>query len=92
MRGPVVYCVEEADNGVDLHSVVLPRTANFTENYDAFIDGIVLTVPAFRRKPLHNLYVPVDTIKTEEVSLRLIPYRSFGNRKPGEMLIWLLRS
>lgn len=92
MRGPVVYCAEEADNGVDLHSVVLPRTANFTENYDAFIDGIVLTVPAFRRKPLHNLYVPVDTIKTEEVSLRLIPYRSFGNRKPGEMLIWLLHS
>ncbi len=29
-RGPLVYCLEQADNGEALHNLLLPRDAGFT--------------------------------------------------------------
>jgi DUF1680 family protein len=29
-RGPLVYCLEQADNGEALHNLQLPRDARFT--------------------------------------------------------------
>lgn len=34
MRGPVVYCLEEEDNGPDLHRVYLKSNPKFTYEYD----------------------------------------------------------
>ncbi len=45
MRGPVVYCIEEADNGTDLHRVFLNKEAAFTAAYDYnfFVGAVLLT-------------------------------------------------
>ena len=42
-RGPVVYCVEEADNYKGLHNIVVPRDVKFNEVYDEeFLNGVVV--------------------------------------------------
>ena len=52
VRGPVVYCLESADNGDDLDALRVTDPGNFrTETDDALFPGMVKIVgPALRRK------------------------------------------
>src|SRR5262249_10598824 len=38
-RGPVVYCLEEADNGPQLANIALPRDARLTAQFDPNLFG-----------------------------------------------------
>jgi len=95
-RGPLVYCMEEADNGIDLHRIMLTNETKFeTQWQPEFLNGVVtmhcmgkrLNVPGFEQ---NVLYAPArQALVTENISLMFIPYYAWANRGPGEMQVWV---
>jgi DUF1680 family protein len=96
-RGPVVYCIEEADNGTDLHRVRLPENAKFECSYDAnFFDGATLIQSSGKKLDQSSwdadeLYRETQAIVYEDVVLKWIPYYLWANRGAGEMTVWVRR-
>lgn len=93
-RGPLVYCFEEADNGKDLHDLRIPKTTKWSFHHESKLLGgtIVLSGKALRsvekrceKKALYSTQTP--TFK--KVTARAVPYSLWGNRKTGEMRVWL---
>lgn len=97
MRGPVVYCAEEADNGKALREIHIKTPAKIKESITGEFgyDVTTLSVKASRIKSVGegisstSLY-KVYTGKTEEnIDLKLIPYYLWANRGEGEMSVYL---
>ncbi len=93
MRGPIVFCLEEEENGSNLPTIALSQNAKLTASYDANLLGgtVIITGEAFHIDESawdDSLYRPVDT-KLTPVTITAIPYGLWGNRTPGEMLLWL---
>ncbi len=97
MRGPVVYCAEEADNGPALREIRIKTPVNITENVtDEFgAEAIKLVVKASRVKmegskiPSTSLYKTFEGFSSEDVYLTLIPYHLWANRGEGEMSVYV---
>ena len=95
MRGPVVYCMEETDNGPGLHNVRCgqPRDIDFQYESD-LLEGVV-TVSFTGKKESDwdgdSLYRNLQDTALDEVPLRWIPYYAWANREPGEMIVWIKR-
>ncbi|MFS0637705.1 beta-L-arabinofuranosidase domain-containing protein [Mesobacillus foraminis] len=91
-RGPVVYCLEEADNGENLHGILLPRNAELKAEYIAeLLDGVVVITGEAERIVQDNwssLYRPVEE-QTRQVQIKAVPYYAWCNREPGEMIVWV---
>jgi len=94
-RGPLVYCVEEADNEAPPHRLRLVRSAPIeTEFRNDLFGGIVTLVTAARRVGLDGwdsaLYRPaVGDEDRQATRLVAIPYCLWANRAPGGMSVWL---
>ena len=92
-RGPVVYCMEEEDNGPELHRVLLPKGAQGKlEPRDDVEPGILgITFDAQRMVDTgdEQLYAMDEEPATEPMRLRLIPYYAWANRSVGEMRVWI---
>ena len=94
-RGPVVYCIEEIDNGADLHRVFIKKDAPFTSAYDkGFLDGaVLLESPGLRLDQsdwdTDTLYRKSQPSRYQDVSLKWIPYYLWANRGAGEMRCWI---
>ncbi|MBN1674208.1 MAG: glycoside hydrolase family 127 protein [Kiritimatiellae bacterium] len=92
-RGPVVYCLEEVDNGQDLNDITLPRAAKLSARLDrALFGGVpVVTGRAWRRNAAEwhgDLYRPAGS-KRRPARIRAVPYFLWANRNAGEMLVWI---
>lgn len=95
MRGPVVYCLEEADNGKDLHRVYLSDAPDFEVSYQKdLLDGVVVLTS--NGKMLEEtswqtgaLYQPDAGLKFADRKLKWIPYYAWANRGIGEMTVWV---
>jgi len=93
-RGPVVYCLEEVDNGPNLPDLSLPQDAKLTlGGCDQSLGGAPVIHGVARRSAMtsqwkHVLYSPV-ALEREEIAIRAVPYFAWGNREPGEMLVWI---
>lgn len=92
MAGPVVYCLEEADNGKNLHLITVPKDASFkTENCEIAGTAVkCVTTEGFRQIPEQTgeLYHTLGSIRKEKVILRFIPYFAWANRGENEMQVW----
>jgi uncharacterized protein len=95
-RGPVVYCLEEADNGPRLANVVIPQNARLTAEFDPALFGgtSVITGDAVRKEPVNwtgGIYQPESALQMTETPLafKAIPYCFWANRQPGEMRVWM---
>jgi DUF1680 family protein len=92
-RGPLVYCLEQADNGADLDAVALPGSARFTERRASWIPGggVALEARARRDDPADWKGTLYRTGKASSGACRLraVPYYAWCNRSPGEMLVWM---
>ena len=95
-RGPVVYCLEEVDNGAELANVSLPRASQLTAAFDPQLFGgvSVISGSAHRHAPREwngDLYRPQATtvIDSSEFTFKAIPYFLWANRAPGEMRVWI---
>ncbi len=95
MRGPVVYCLEEADNGDQLQEIYLKEHADFEVKYEkSLLNGVVtLTTDGLRISEDDwddgTLYREYETPAFTEQKLKFIPYYAWANREPGEMLVWV---
>lgn len=90
-RGPVVYCLEQADTQVDPAQIFLPLSAKLTPKASTELGGVtVLTGQAFateRESWTKTLYKPAGNPKPIDVVA--IPYYAWDNRTPGGMAVWL---
>jgi len=89
-RGPVVYCLEQADNGPGLAAVGLPATAALNARFEADLLGGCVAIEADGWREAHGggLYStkPADR---EPARLRAVPYALWANRGEGEMRVWI---
>lgn len=90
-RGPVVYCLEEADNGANLAALRLPLDASFDTQESDYFGVPTLLTKGKRLMDSDALYAPAGTHKEKEVPLTLIPYFGFANRQEGEMRVWIYK-
>ncbi len=92
-RGPITYCIEEADNGPNLHLCCLDSgKIGEIRTVPMEICGrkvLSLEVPGLRTAaeagPLYREYRPAEV---RPVHLRFIPYFTWANRGEGEMQVW----
>ncbi len=91
-RGPVVYCLEEADNGQQLNRLVLERGEELKVREEPGLLGGVVTVEAavLREKDAGggSLY-RTEAPSYEKVPVTFIPYYAWANRGAGEMSVWI---
>ncbi|MBI1336406.1 MAG: hypothetical protein GC164_05530 [Phycisphaera sp.] len=93
-RGPVVYCLEEVDNGKDLAALALPADAKLTAKYESNLLGGVTTITANAQRLdtanwKSDLYRPAGSTRSRRVPIKAVPYCVWANRKPGEMVVWV---
>jgi len=86
-RGPLVYALEEVDNGAELQMLALPRDAELRTGRLGDVDtvqaaGIRTQIPGT------GLYRSVDPVE-EPAELVFVPYFSWANRGEGEMRVWV---
>ena len=72
-RGPIVYCIEEADNKDGFDDLKISENADFTTAFE---------------KDLLNGVVTIDA-KVGDRTLKYIPYYSWDNREAGKMKVWV---
>lgn len=92
MRGPLVYCIEGADNQGDVLSLRADSEGEpIMEAYrkDEQLLGIArMKIPGFRIEKSDELYSSRRPRK-ERVMLTAIPYYAWGNRGLHEMRVWI---
>lgn len=94
MRGPLVYCLEQEDNGKHLQTIRIPKDAvcSATEAEDPVLGSyIAVTLSGQRLIPGDDLYSD-EPPKTETAPLYAVPYYLWGNRSEGEMKVWIPES
>jgi len=92
-RGPIVYCLEEADNGKDLHMISLGSDPSFRCEHTDDLDGCIV-IYSNGRRIMNNfgegeLYAGKTETVYENQNLKWIPYYTWANRGIGEMLVWV---
>ena len=94
MRGPVVYCAEEADNGKELFKLRAgnPRDIAFKHEKNLLEGVTTITFTGKRAKDwaVDVLYQEADPV-LEDKKIVLVPYYAWANRKIGEMTVWMNR-
>jgi uncharacterized protein len=93
-RGPLIYCVEGADNpGISPIRTRLARDAKIEDRRRPDLFGGIVTLAAAVTTPRTadwngELYRS-RPVAWDPTVLELIPYYLWDNREPGEMLVWL---
>lgn len=101
-RGPVTYCMEEIDNGKDLHllHVDMDRlqgkdgwNVELAVNEEMGHPMTILKVPALREEAYgqeeDSLYTEYHPVKDTPVQAVFVPYYAWNNRGEGEMSVWI---
>ncbi len=95
MRGPLVYCLEELDQGqTALADVALSSFNDFRPEWKGGLLGGVTVLKhlgSVSVKPSagQRLYQPLSKRATRRADLELIPYYTFANREPTPMAVWM---
>ena len=99
MRGPVVFCLEEEDNGKNLHDIAVPLkdvvVREGVQTFENQTEAVTLSFEAIRYHAdewtTGRLYQPAREAQTP-VTVKAVPYFVWGNRGFGEMLVWMNRT
>ncbi|MCA1430773.1 MULTISPECIES: hypothetical protein [unclassified Bradyrhizobium] len=93
-RGPLIYCLEEADNGTELDNVWLHSDSRFSlmEGTGLFNGKIMLQADGARLQRTHSEEAALYNYdkspgQLEPQRLTFIPWFSWDNRGEGEMRI-----
>ncbi|TAH66721.1 MAG: glycoside hydrolase family 127 protein [Anaerolineaceae bacterium] len=93
-KGPLVYCIEEIDNESNLPAYFVDTKQPINEEYYEGLLGGTTVLKLKGKKisqdnwTLDELYKETDVV-WENKDLIAIPYCYWGNRTPGEMLVWM---
>ncbi|MCY4064445.1 MAG: glycoside hydrolase family 127 protein, partial [Chloroflexi bacterium] len=98
-RGPLVYCLEEVDNGARLANVCIPESSQLDASLDSGLFGgvSVISGQALRIEPAEDspaLYRHHSQTGYNETAFnfKAIPYYLWANRALGEMRVWIRSS
>lgn len=97
-RGPVVYCLEEKDNGADLHLLSVDPTKQ-PVSFDMKIqEEEVIALKAQGQREIQDssdpdasqsaLYAEYHVPEKESIELVYVPYYTWANRGENEMQVW----
>jgi DUF1680 family protein len=94
-RGPLVYCLEEKDNGRPISSMSLPDDSKLTDREDKELLGGITVIEgeALCDDPVswgRELYRPAQD-QVKPIPITAVPYYAWGNRGTGEMSVWIRR-
>ncbi len=91
-KGPLVYCLEEADNGANLAGLWIDPERPLTECWDDSLPGggaMAVTGEGWglcwESDTLYSTQMP----RPAPCRLRFVPYFLWGNREEGEMSVWV---
>lgn len=95
-RGPLVYCLEQADNGEELHNLWLPKESEFRvfEGKGLFAHKMLIQAEGEKQSAAdaqHQALWHYDNAPSsrQPQTLTFIPWFSWANRGEGEMRIWV---
>lgn len=95
-RGPLIYCLEEVDNGARLANVCIPDAEELEATFYVQLFGGVSVIegeairiePASDSAALYRFRSREDYVETR-FRFKAIPYYLWANREPGEMRVWM---
>ncbi|GIP28113.1 hypothetical protein J23TS9_32430 [Paenibacillus sp. J23TS9] len=93
-RGPVIYCLEEEDNGANLQDITIPSDARFHVQFAEHLLGGVSILTGIGTRSVYpsgddQLLYTTQGFCRENVPLTAIPYFAWSNRSRGEMTVWM---
>ncbi len=86
-RGPLVYCIEGADNNSKAWNILVPENTTFTAIPYKVLDESVMALQA--ELPVLSVNENGTEVKTEKKLITAIPYYTWANRGKNEMQLWL---
>ena len=91
MKGPVVYCLEEVDNGKNLSSLILKEEGGIASSFEKdLLGGVnVLKAQGFREISGNGSLYGEEKPLRKAAELTFVPYYSWNNRGKGELLVWI---
>jgi len=86
-RGPLVYCVEGADNEGQAWNIIAPSNTSYSTEKFSILDEEVVSLIA----DLPTVKVADDglSLTTQKKKVRAIPYYTWCNRGSNQMQVWL---
>jgi uncharacterized protein len=86
-RGPMVYCIEGADNKDGVWNVVVPSATSFTEEKYSVSGEPVVALQA----TVPSVFPSSDgtNVETRNRTITAIPYYCWANRGANDMQVWL---
>lgn len=95
-RGPICYCMEEADNGKNLHLLKADaeklKECTVEKTDELGHEMCILKVPGKRQEQSRQgdaLYADYVPERETDTTLTLVPYYAWNNRGEGEMSVWV---
>jgi DUF1680 family protein len=94
-RGPIVYCLEAADNNGQAFNRIIPPDAKLHAKWRPDLLGGVVVVEADALAAAssnweNKLYQPV--VAPNPTTITAVPYYAWDHREPGEMTVWIPES
>lgn len=93
-RGPIVYCIEQADQVAPVHRLVVSDDPQFTAEWQPDVlggivmihgNGFAIRTDDWESEGLYRQEKP----RYAPCRITAIPYFAWANRKPGEMRVWI---
>lgn len=88
-RGPIVYCLEEIDNGPDLQCIYLSSKEAHVRKSRSFPECFEIELQGRRLISKSEGLYSSDGLSYSDVNIQAIPYAYWNNRREGEMLVWI---
>lgn len=90
-RGPLIYCIEGADNENDILSVSLKKDGRITvsEYLPEKLYGIQELYAEGYRETVNDELYSFEAPSIEECQVTLVPYYTWGNRGLNQMRVWI---
>ncbi|MFB5663226.1 glycoside hydrolase family 127 protein [Alteribacillus sp. HJP-4] len=92
-RGPVVYCLEEKDNGSNLQDIEINEKKQLEPTFEPHLLNGVVTIQGkgtiTDRASLSGSLYTTSTFERTSKDIKAVPYYAWSNRGEGEMIVWI---
>ena len=92
MRGPILYCIEEVDNGELLSRIAISPDSEVSEAFEPDFLGGVFTLKLEAQRQVVDKDAELYLSKRPEwetIQLKMVPYYLWANRSVGEMRVYI---
>ncbi len=92
-RGPLLFCLESADNPIPLHRIQLSATAALDSQFIPTLLGGVMTIrgtaETLEVEDWEGALYRTEPARPEPYPFVAIPYYAWDSRQSGEMCVWI---